>query len=498
MRTRVIDGALWIRENGQWRPASPLEETSAGASPMEAFGAGLSSIPGQFQQMAHSALSFAAPAASPVSAYERGVQSYQPTQGQVAADRLSAFQPGMVMLGQNAPDLAGMAFGIPPALALARQGGRAAAGAIGRTVSRSVVPGGGSGRAQRVSQQISQRATELGGDSAGAAAADAPTGRLNDVAARIMDEMTAGGEMTADQVRLLDVGKRLGFEELPGMRGRGDSAGRQWMAAYMSNPSVRFAIQETLDANATLIETKALKAIGLEQGRWGTESFRKARQAVGQEFDAVRDSLPQSVTLPENIREGLAKAKGIAPELEEVVDEAGSISRDNLFALRSDLNLLATDLASSPGNLLKANRVGDVSESLDDFIRSQLPEGMAGRWQSAREKYLISKLLEKPGVMQPDGSLSWRSARTVLNREMPSAFRQTLEGARGNLSPATREFMDAVDYASAFGDLVPNSGTATRQSIGKMGPISWAQGQAMRYYLRRERDRLNPGGSDGQ
>ena len=495
MRSRTINGVLWLRENGQWRPADASEQTDSEASPLEAFGAGLASIPGQLAELGHSALAFAAPTASPLSAQRSGIQSYQPSLGQAAADSLSAFRPGAVMAGQLAPDIAGMALGLPPALAMARLG----AGRAGSAVSRRILPGRPSARGQRISEQISQRATEIGGDSAGAAAADAPgNGDINDLAARIMDEMTAGGEMTADQVRLLDVGRRLGFEELPGMRGRGDSAGRQWMASYMSNPSVRFAIQDTLDANASLIERRALSAIGLQQGRWGTATFREARQQIGDEFDAVRDSLPEQVALPEEIRAGLARAKGIAPELEDVVDETGLISRDNLFALRSDLNLLASDLASSPGSLLKANRVGDVSESLDDFIRSQLPDGMAERWQAAREKYLVSKLLEKPGVMQPDGSLSWRSARTVLNREMPSAFRQTLEGARGNLSPATRDFMDAVDYASAFGDLVPNSGTATRQAIGKMGPISWMQGQGLRYYLRRERDRLNPGGSDGE
>jgi len=477
-RTREVNGQLYVREGGQWRAATALEETQEDTSLLDAFGLGVAAMPAQTARMAH----FVNP-----QRWMRGEPMPPMTGPEEAAEGVGSFHSGAVTAGGLAPDLALLPLGFyrAGAAAATRTAGRAATRTAGRAATRVQA------RITAAGRQAEARSA-MGGDSVGAAAADTPQGRLNDIAARIVDEMTAGGEMTADQVRLLPIGRRLGFEELPGMRGRGDSAARLWMASYMSNPSVRFALQDTLDANLRIVETAALRAIGSPGTRWGTEAFAAARQRVGREFDAVRDSMPETVTLPQPIREGLERVRAIESELGALVDASGQISRDNLFALRSDLNLLASDLASVPGSRLKANRVGDLSTSLDDFIRSNLPEGMAERWQLAREQYLIQKLVEKPGVMLPDGSISWRSARTKLNSEMPDAFRQTLENARGNLSQATRDFMDAVDYANAFGDLVPNSGTATRGAIGKLGPIAWVQGQAMRHWLRRERDRLNP------
>jgi hypothetical protein len=309
---------------------------------------------------------------------------------------------------------------------------------------------------------------------------------------RFIDDLTQGAEMTADQQRLLPIGQRLGFEELPGMRGRADSPGRLWMSSYMSLPYVRYAVQDTLDANAGIIERLFQRAIGAPAGsRYGTQSFAAARAATGAEFNAVRDSLPEVLELPGGIIESLQKVRGIAPELETVIEEGGRITRDDLFALRSDLNLLASDLSTAPGKRLIGNRVAGVSTMLDDWINNQLGRDMAQRWQRARVRYLVQELAQKPGVMQPDGSLSWKSARNVLNREMPDAYRQVMENARGRLGEEVSDFMDAVDYAGAFGDLVGNSGTATRQALGKMSAVDLLRGQALRFYLRRERDKLN-------
>ena len=395
-----------------------------------------------------------------------------------------------------------------------------AAGILAPFALGPLAPGGAAGTmAERVAARLGQQAAS-GGERAGVAgvapaagargAGVAPVGGARSVGAaetgmatdagrlqesglvaRFMDELTGGaGEMTADQAKLIAVGDRLGMEALPGMRGRADSPGRMWMASYMSHPSVKFAINDTLEHNAARIEQLAMGALKSPDQPYGVEGVATALERLGTRFDRVRDSLPENLTLPADLATDIQGVAKVAPELDGVLAESGVITREDLFRLRSDLNLHATDLMAAPGQRLKGNRVGQVSARLDEFIREQLGPDMAKEWKDAREGWLFGQLMQKPGVMQPDGSISWRTMRGVLSREMPDAYRLTLEGPRRNLSPEAADFMDGIRWANAFGDLVPNSGTATRQAIGKMSVTDHAKAVILRRYIQRERDRL--------
>lgn len=423
----------------------------------------------------------------------------------LTAGALGAFGEGMVP-GRR-PTAAALEQFYPTASTAGTVAGMLAPFALG-----PLAPGGAGGTmAERVAARLGQQAASGGERAAmGGGAAAAPLGGARSVGAaesgmatdagriqesglvsKFLDELTGGaGEMTADQQALIKVGDRLGMEALPGMRGRADSPGRQWMAAYMSHPSVKFAINDTLEHNAARIEQLAMGALKSPDQPYGVEGVATALERLGARFDRVRDSLPENLTLPPDLAEGIRGVAKVAPELDGVLAETGAITREDLFRLRSDLNLHATDLMATPGQRLRGNRVGQVSAQLDDFIREQLGPDMAREWRDAREGWLFGQLMQKPGVMQPDGSISWRTMRGVLSREMPDAYRLTLEGPRGNLSAEAADFMDGIRWANAFGDLVPNSGTATRQAIGKMSIRDHAKAVILRRYIQQERDRL--------
>ena len=405
-----------------------------------------------------------------------------------AADALEQFYPTASAAGTAAGILA------PFALGPLAPGG--AGGTMAERVAARLGQQAASGGERAAAGWAARAATPIGGArSVGAAESGMATdaGRLQEsgLVAKFMDELTGGAsEMTADQAKLIAVGDRLGMEALPGMRGRADSPGRMWMAAYLSHPSVKFAINDTLEHNAARIEQLAMRALKSPDQPYGVEGVATALERLGTRFDRVRDSLPPQLTLPAELNTDLQGVAKVAPELQGLVDEAGTISREDLFRLRSDLNLHASDLMAAPGQRLKGNRVGQVSARLDEFIREQLGPEMAAEWKDAREGWLFGQLMQKPGVMQPDGSISWRTMRGVLSREMPDAYRLTLEGPRRNLSPEAADFMDGIRWANAFGDLVPNSGTATRQAVGKMSIRDHAKAVILRRYIQRERDRL--------
>lgn len=392
-----------------------------------------------------------------------------------------ASNPTATTVGSYLPDVASL---FVPGFAASKG---AAAARSGRMAERV---------AARADAAAGQRARMLGGDSVGAAAADVSQGPIRDRVAGFFNDMMNAQDMTPDQARMLPVGRRLGFEELPGMRGRGDSPGKMMLGAAMSNPSVRFAVQDTLDNNAAILEKYAMRALQAPAEPFGKGGIEFARRGIASGFERVRSKLPETVELPEQWVADFTRVKGgLASELGEVLEEGTNrISRDDLMALRSDLNLVASDLAApGSGRRLAGNRVGALSRDLDDIIKGYLGPEEAPGWQRTREAWLFSELLKKPGVVQPDGSLSLASAAGVMRREMPDAWADVLDGAgRSRLSPEASDFMDALDYANTFRDLVPNSGTATRQAIGKLGARDLVQGQMLRYYLRRARDELNP------
>jgi hypothetical protein len=401
-----------------------------------------------------------------------------------------ASNPVATTVGEYLPDVVGM---VAPFMG---PGGRVAkaAGAVAGTGPRMAER-----VALRIEQQSARRQAAAGGldDSVGAASAAgaAPQG-IKDTVGRFVNDMLNAPDMTPDQTRMLPVGQRLGFEELPGMRGRGDSPGKMMLGASLSRPDVRFALQDTLEHNASLLEGYGMRALQAPAEPFGKGGIEFARRGIAAGFQRTRRALPEQVDLPEKWVADFAEVRGeLASELKILLkDGTRTISRDDLMALRSDLNLVAGDLAApGSGRRLAGNRLGKLSTELDNFIGGLLGPEEAASWQRTREAWLFSELLKKPGVVQPDGSLSLASAAGVMRRELPDAWADVLEGSgRSRLSPEASDFVDALDYANTFRDLVPNSGTATRQAIGKMSLREQLQGQVLRVMLARERDRLNP------
>ena len=413
------------------------------------------------------------------------------------ADAFEQFYPNSSAAGKVAGVLAPLALGpLTPEMA----GMSMAERVMARSGQRLIGQDGAAGAAGRAAGGPPPLGpTPFGGRSMGAAEAGmtSDAGRLQSsgLGSKFLDELMGGAaEMTADQADLITAGvaQRLGFEELPGMRGRNGSPGRMWMASYMSHPSVRFAVQDTLENNVSRIEQLAMGALKAPDQRYGVKGLAAARERLGARFNALRDRLPEQLTLPAELNAGLQRVSKVAPELEDVMGEGGAISREDLFRLRTDLNLHAQSLMTAPGQALQGNRVGKLASQLDDFIRQQLGKDGAAEWKDTREGWLISELMQKPGVMQPDGSLSWKTMRGVLNREMPDSYRMVLEGERKNLSPATADFMDGIRWANAFGDLMPDSGTATRAAIGKLGVRDHVKAMVLRNIIRNQRDALNP------
>jgi hypothetical protein len=112
MRTREVNGTVYVRDQGTWRPLSASEQTAYETSPLQAFGLGVAqNATGTFDTLTRSAMAQAG------MGYPQQPVMPEAINAQQYAQQVGQFQPGAVLAGNLAPDIAlsnpaGMAKGL--------------------------------------------------------------------------------------------------------------------------------------------------------------------------------------------------------------------------------------------------------------------------------------------------------------------------------------------------------------------------------------------------
>lgn len=399
-----------------------------------------------------------------------------------------------------AADAAGAVTGVG---ALAKAGGSALVRQVaGRTAK------------ERVQQQIGEQTGEaaarmgvpggggLGGDSVGAAAGDMDArGWIRRTSDRILTEFAGDPQdLTSAQRRLLESGtpQRIGFQFLPGQ-----ATGRNLLSeAARSDPIVSGAFDGIYAGNRAAGNRITRKAIGIDEGEdFGLSEMGQAADRFSNEFDSLGQRIGD-IQIPADQYQKINKVVGADDDLQalaadagiDVLDEAGGrsavvISGDQALSLRSLLND-ASSSAWQQGNALRAQRIDQSIDQIDEIIESVMPDDFRAEYGKLRMQYKVFKQLEKTGSLRPDGSINFESLAGAgkLRKAFKRDFGRSDVASSANLPPEIRDFLDFTKTASAFRGNVGDSGTATR--LGIMQALTNPKQAAARFYIRSQLKRM--------
>ena len=411
-----------------------------------------------------------------------GAAGYQ--QGGLGDQALGGVLGGVLGAGGA---LAGDAFG---RVVAARQAARARADELLQVALRAQqapAPGGGSISGTIASQvqapAVAEQAARAGSIAGQAAEAVAPGGQA--AAAQAGQARQAFGTATrtpqADPLlegdRLLARADELGLNLTAGQVLDNPSL-RQLEASISSFPLTSMAEQLRKAGNRRQVNRIFGKALGLEgrtdqitEGALGQvfnnvdREFGEVASQIGQlapdrRFLHALDAIEQRNVLDPVRTEKLVP---ILANIRDLFEHAGgSISGEAALSWRSSFNQ-AMRAAAQNGEPQLAQRLMELTGEFDDLIVRQAGEGLGERYAKARAQYRLADALAQPGVIKAGDVMAGR-AHNALLRRYPA------ELARGNqygreLAPELEDAFDALRITSRYGDIVGDSGTATRMSL---------------------------------
>lgn len=347
--------------------------------------------------------------------------------------------------------------------------------------------------AEQTTDEIGGVVSNFGMDSAGAAAQGGmweflkSRPALRGTLEGLEDFIGTSRPLTADQSRLLASGnaERLGFQWLPGQR-----AGNNVISDIMrSQPFMADALDPVVQANARQLNKLTAQAVDLTEDQMGRGALAGSRGAVGQRFEDVAARMPE-VTLPEsvvaNVEKALTSAERQAYGISRAVEgteRALSVQGRDLMQLRQKVAEEASNRASKEGQDVVQREFAQTVDAIDDAIESALrangDDTTMALWQEARTRWRVVRALDRPGVVQPDGSISMKSLSLALEKEFDREFRRQLS-APADFPQDVRDLLDYTRLARAFESNLGNSGTATRSAMGDIinSPVRYAKQRA--------------------
>ena len=295
--------------------------------------------------------------------------------------------------------------------------------------------------------------TGAGFSVAGAAAGNL-TGRAVNRARGVLNSIGGGDEAS----RLLKRMQDLGFELSPGQitQNRGT---RLLEAGLKSQPLTGGAFGRMLQRNQRTLNGLAARSIGQNADNVGVVVRDKAADALGEVFDEVGRSI-DAVEIPDAMIADLA-GQGLPGRFLRNTGLRGDatqfITGEQAMTLRSQLGK-ASRSAWRNGDAVSGEVLDDLVLELD--ARMAVPDELAEQWKIAREQWRNLIALEQGAALSAEGNVNaaslLRNQRRVFG-ERPSS----------QLMPETQDLLDATRGAAsqAYGDIVPDSGTSTRQAV---------------------------------
>ena len=408
---------------------------------------------------------------------------------------------------ENAMIAAELATGVVP---LAKAAGRAAIRGVGRQlgvserVAARIEQGAASEAAAGRTAGANTGAAADVGDSVGAMAADSGAGvpkTWADRVDRVFAEFAGSPQdLTSTQRRVLEAGipQRIGFQLLPGQA----SGKNILLESARSDPIIAGAFDDVLQANLRGRNSAAREVIGIDAGEeFGFDELGAAADFLGEQFDAIGEKIGR-VSLPADTFNKVNSIRKIDADLGALIDEklgreltdALEIDGDNLMSIRSLINdKVRQDWKL--GNDLSARRAELALDAIDNVISEALGPEQVAAYKRIREQWKVLRILERPGAVKADGTLSPKTIGNNLRKEFKGAYGRSDTARADYLEPETREFMDWIRASTAFEGNVADSGTATRLTIQNIlanpNPVTLATRFWVRGRLKRQADMLN-------
>ena len=292
------------------------------------------------------------------------------------------------------------------------------------------------------------------GFSVAGAAAGNLAGRAMNRARGVLNQIGGGDEASRLLQRLQD----LGFELSPGQitQNRGT---RLLEAGLKSQPLTGGAFGRMLTRNQQNLNRIAARSIGQNADNVGVVVRDRAANELGAVFESVGESV-DSIDLPLAFLEDL-QGQGLPGRFLKntgIGGEAGNIiTGQQAMSLRSQLGK-ASRSAWRNGDAVSGEVLDDLILELDG--RMAVPDELLEEWAIARERWRNLITLEQGAALSAEGNVNAAS----LLRNQRKVFGQR---PSGQLMPETRDLLDATrgTASQAYGDIVPDSGTSTRQAV---------------------------------
>ena len=287
----------------------------------------------------------------------------------------------------------------------------------------------------------------------------------------LLDLIFEPGQLTPQQAALVPVGDKVGFKFLPGQRD-GD---RVFLESLQSHPVTAQAFAYELGTNADTLRGLVVKSLGLEgttANNFTRDILRLARTEVGARFEKVRKALNDSgeriIMDPDDIALLDDITGALTPRQKRLINLA-DMDGKQAFEIRSRLNKRMGDMYSQ-GEKTAGDDLAEIIERIDESIGDAVGDAMMETWRTARQQWRVRLALKKPGVITSDGDVSLKRLAAELERGFEREFGETLipDDAFRKLNPDITNLMDFVRVARSFASNLPDSGTATRQTIGRI------------------------------
>lgn len=320
-------------------------------------------------------------------------------------------------------------------------------------------------------------------------------GELYEAEGRATPILTAPG---AERARLMQRGRDMGMGFTFGDTAA-DPAVRQALklreAALESDPLLSPLITPLRVRNREIANATALKALGVEgpeaalrvEGALAPQTLGAAADRIGGAFKEIGDELSERVSYEtgeifrleadselledlvssfSTLREGLPvlgkrEAPKLIGDLRALLE--GGITGPQMVLYRSQLAALLEQYSDQRGGALMAQSLRGTLEAFDSWVERNVPEDIAERWIAARSQYRVLQTLQRPGVISAQADINPRALANALRQTYPFEYMRggDIRGT-ANLLPAVRDLFDVARIGATFGDVVGNSGTATR------------------------------------
>jgi len=269
----------------------------------------------------------------------------------------------------------------------------------------------------------------------------------------------------------------LGFQLTAGERVNSSTL-RQVEAGFRSSPFAPSNLRDVKAANQVNLNAKWGEAIGvgpvqqIDDTVMG-EAFENAQNAfveaaelagtvdtrgLGGRVRAIRE--PRGASLIQD--DAVERLLGTIEELAARGPRGAGVAARDFMATRSMLNKQMRD-ASNQGQGVLAEALQDVIQAMDETFEAGAGEAAAAIYKGARENWRFITALERGQTLNTaTGNVNARTAGTSLRR----MFKQEAgRGGAGDLSEEGARAIESTQVANYFGDIVGDSGTATRMSV---------------------------------